>query len=230
MLAKRALVVVIRALAVSYGVVVSCNRDSADKEVLASFRKVALRVHPDHGGNTVDQQKLNDARANWENAKKTKGTGGRPKASHKHGAADFQPGGIMLTFAGGDGEAERKHFRINAQAALFTYMGFEDGLAQWDRFCDFVARSVKRWEVKHWCATLETTKQGKVHAHLMLQFRGQVDRTTAAFCFEGLRPNTRTTDLCGQHLSLGGVWVGTAPLKFRCAVPKVHVKVPCPNL
>ena len=158
MLAKRALVVVIRALAVSYGVVVSCNRDSADKEVLASFRKVALRVHPDHGGNTVDQQKLNDARANWENAKKTKGTGGRPKASHKHGAADFQPGGIMLTFAGGDGEAERKHFRINAQAALFTYMGFEDGLAQWDRFCDFVARSVKRWEVKHWCATLETTK------------------------------------------------------------------------
>ena len=200
LLAKRALVVVIRTLAVTYDVVVNCTRDSPDKEVLASFRKVALRVHPDHGGNTADQQKLNDARAAWENARKTKDKGGRPKASQKQGTTDGQPCGIMLAFAGDGGEGDRKHFRINSQAALFTYMGFEDGLSQWDRFCDFVARSSKRWEVKHWCATLETTKKGKFHAHLMLQFRGQVDRTTAAFCFEGLRPNTRTTDLCGEGL------------------------------
>ena len=40
LLAKRALVVLIRALALTYGVTVNCNRDSNDSEVLGNFRKV----------------------------------------------------------------------------------------------------------------------------------------------------------------------------------------------
>ena len=199
LLAKRALVVVIRSLAVAYGVVVSCTRDSTDQQVLASFRKVVLRVHPDRGGNTADQQKLNDARANWESAKKAKATAGRPKA-RKQSSSNGQPDGIMLAFATDHGGADRSNFRVRSQAALLTYMGFKAGLAQWERFCDFVRMSLKRWGVQHWCATLESTRKGKNHVHLMLQFRGSVNRTTAGFCFEGLRPNAQTTDLCGEGL------------------------------
>ena len=69
LLAKRALVVVIRSLAATYDVVVACNRDSPDKVVLSSFRKVALKVHPDHGGATAHQQQLNEAREAWDQAR-----------------------------------------------------------------------------------------------------------------------------------------------------------------
>ena len=61
--ARGALVVLIRALAVMCNVVVNCNRVSTDKEVAKSFRKIALKAHPGHGGNTVDMGWLNDARA-----------------------------------------------------------------------------------------------------------------------------------------------------------------------
>ena len=56
--ARRALVILIRAPAVTYNVVVNCNRASTDKEVARSFRKVALKAHPGHGGNTVDMDGL----------------------------------------------------------------------------------------------------------------------------------------------------------------------------
>ena len=50
--------ILIRAPAVTYNVVVNCNRESTDKEVVKSFRKVILRAHRDHGGNTVDMDGL----------------------------------------------------------------------------------------------------------------------------------------------------------------------------
>jgi hypothetical protein len=200
LLARRALVVLIRALAITYNVVVNCNRDSTDKEVVASFRKVILKVHPDHGGNDVDMGRLNDARAEWDKAKKQKDQGGRPKGPGMSGAGPRTPGGIALSWAPSDKD-KRKEFRIQSQGALLTYMGWDDdGLEKWGRFADFVGRSLKRWGVKHWCATLEATKEGKPHVHLMLQFVGQVDRTTAAFVFEGVRPNARPTDLCGDGI------------------------------
>ncbi len=61
--ARRALVDLIRALAVTCNFFVNCNRMSPDKEVAKSFRKIALKAHPGHGGNTVDMGWLNDARA-----------------------------------------------------------------------------------------------------------------------------------------------------------------------
>ena len=57
--ARCALVILIRAPAV----VVNCNRVSTDEEAARSFRKVLLKAHPGHGGNTVDMGWLNDARA-----------------------------------------------------------------------------------------------------------------------------------------------------------------------
>ena len=79
--AKRALVALLRSLAVAYNLVVNCNRDSDDKVVLTAFKKVSLRVHPDHGGSTVHQQQLNDARAAWDEARERP-----PQRFHKQAA------------------------------------------------------------------------------------------------------------------------------------------------
>ena len=38
------------------------SRDSPDKVVMDSFKKVAKKAHPDKGGSTEDAQKLNAAR------------------------------------------------------------------------------------------------------------------------------------------------------------------------
>ena len=47
--AKRELVKVLNLLAAKYGVPVSLWRDSADKDVHKTFRKVALKAHPVRG-------------------------------------------------------------------------------------------------------------------------------------------------------------------------------------
>ena len=57
--------ILIRAPAVTYNVVVNCHRVSTVKEVAGRFGKVALKAHPGHGGNTVDMGWLNDAQAAW---------------------------------------------------------------------------------------------------------------------------------------------------------------------
>ena len=50
LLAKRALLIVMRAIASAYDITLNCNRDSKDKVIPTDFRKLALRVHPDRGG------------------------------------------------------------------------------------------------------------------------------------------------------------------------------------
>ena len=72
---------------------------------------------------------------------------------------------------------------------MLTYMGFELGLGQWGRFLSFVADHLKPWKTKHWCATLETTKDGEPHVHLMLQLNSKVDSNIAGFMLEGAAHN-----------------------------------------
>ena len=48
-LAKRALVTLLRALAVTYGVPVDVSRDLEDAEVRRAYRTVSRKVHPDRG-------------------------------------------------------------------------------------------------------------------------------------------------------------------------------------
>ena len=67
-LAKRALVILLIAFAKSYGVPLGITRDSPDKLVLESFRKVIGKAHPDKGGFKADVRKLNAAREPWEKA------------------------------------------------------------------------------------------------------------------------------------------------------------------
>lgn len=56
-------------------------------------------------------------------------------------------------------------------------------------------------QVLHWCATWEECTTGKKHTHLQLQFRTEVDVTTAAFTLCGVRPNVEPNDLCGEGVN-----------------------------
>ena len=85
---KRALLATMRAVAVTFGVVLTCNRDSPDRDVLTNFRKLALRAHPHKPGGSAEQQKrLNEARASWEAARAQTRTAGRPKNTHTDGGS-----------------------------------------------------------------------------------------------------------------------------------------------
>lgn len=70
LVAKRALVALLHALAPLYNVQYSCTRDSSDDDIVKVFRKLVLKTHPDRGGDVRHQQQLNEARASWERAKK----------------------------------------------------------------------------------------------------------------------------------------------------------------
>ena len=84
LLAKRSLVSLLLRLAVAYQVVISVNRTSPDAGVKAAFRKVALKVHPDKGGDTAEFQKLQKAKEQWEAAAKS-AKSGRPAQAHNRG-------------------------------------------------------------------------------------------------------------------------------------------------
>ena len=80
---------------------------------------------------------------------------------------------------------------------MLTYFGIRDYL-HWRRFLAWVGTRLNTWGAKHWCATLERTRQGKLHVHLYLQFQSQVDKTTLPFVFDGLVPEPRDNDLRGE--------------------------------
>jgi len=90
LLAKRALVSLLLALAQQYKVSLSLKRESSDQDIGKAFRSVVKKVHPDKGGEVVHAQRLQNAREKWLEAKK-KPQGGRPSkydrqpASGKHG-------------------------------------------------------------------------------------------------------------------------------------------------
>lgn len=89
-IAKRALVSLLLKLAVAYQVVVSVSRDSPDVSVKAAFRKIAVKVHPDKGGDTADFQRLQDAKERWEAAAKD-AKNGRPPEAHNRGGGRKAP-------------------------------------------------------------------------------------------------------------------------------------------
>ena len=68
--AKRALVVVLRALAIAYGLLPNVCRESSDDELTKEIRRVARKVHPDKGGADEDAKRLNSARDDWQAAVK----------------------------------------------------------------------------------------------------------------------------------------------------------------
>ena len=76
--AKRAFVSVLLTLALDYGVAADVNRDSDDKVILQSYRRVVKKVHPDQGGNKKKFQALQSAKEAWDTAQQRARPAGNP--------------------------------------------------------------------------------------------------------------------------------------------------------
>ena len=205
---KRALVSLLLHLAGVYGVTVSIARDSSDKDVVTAFRAVSRRVHPDKGGAVEDSQGLNRARDLWEQLRKNKGHKGRPASSAQVPAAT--PSAAVLPLA-----TDKEQYRLRASAGLFTYQGLQD-LDHWRQFLSFVRLHLKRWGVRYWTATLETNADEMLHAHVMLEFHKENNRSLASFVFDGLRPNVAPHDLLGD---------GWCKKRMRASIDRGHFYV-----
>ena len=118
-IAKRAFVRILLAFATQYQVSLSVSRDSADKEILTAYRRLVKKVHPDKGGKKEDQQKLQNAKVEWEGAAASARKGaGRPRQSHAK-AEDAAAEGIV------DVE-EKGTYQVHSQGVLLTYHGLRD--------------------------------------------------------------------------------------------------------
>jgi hypothetical protein len=142
--ATRAFVVVLLALARSYDLALSVDRDSSEDRLLKAYRKVLLKVHPDKGGNKADVQKLQPAKEAWDSARKGASKAGRPGQR----AQQEERQGTCLV------QKLRAQYRLQSTVVLLTYQGVEN-LEQWHRFVAFVQRCLKKWAVCRWGATLE---------------------------------------------------------------------------
>ena len=169
-LAKRALVTALLALASLLNVQIDVRRTSSADEVRATYSRILARASRAH----VQTSDLKKAKIAWEQALASKGKAGRPPA-------------------------EDKAFRIRSQAVLLTYQSITC-LGQWRRFALFVSLNMNTWGVKHWCATCETCKSGKLHIHLMLQFHQVCDTVSRAFTFEGIPPNASANDYLNEGM------------------------------
>ena len=200
--AKRGLVKLLRSLAEKHGVQLVLTRDSTNKQVQQAFRKIALKVHPDKGGELAVFQELSNMMDAWQDLLKkseSAGPGRRPKedANKKQPPRAGKPFGDLAP------TEEKKQYRVASQAVLLTYQGFaadeSAALAVWARFVEFVKTKLREWGVKHWTATAETNENGKHHLHLMLQFYAvDGNRVSSVFAFEDVLPNASNNDILGE--------------------------------
>lgn len=87
-------------------------------------------------------------------------------------------------------------------AVLLTYNGHFSS-DSWEPFVGWISENMKLWGAKYHGCTMETCRNGRVHFHLMVQFHKAQDRFSAAFAYQGVKPNARPTseDYCGQQRS-----------------------------
>lgn len=187
--AKRAYVILLCSFARQYEVGLSATRDSSDKDLAKAHKKVLLKAHPDKGGSADDTKKLNEARDRYEDAK---------KVCHKQSTQAAPPSSNALVVA-----SPKEGFRIHSSAVLLTYNGLS-GLDHWRDFLSTLRDLLRPCQVWRWCATLEKSKAGNMHVHLMLQFHKKIDSYTKRFAIKGLTPNGSPhglgRDLLGEGL------------------------------
>ena len=70
--AQRELVKLLKAVAGHHGLTLELTRDSADNDVEKAFRRVALKAHPDKGGDQAEFQALSAANVVWQEMRKSK--------------------------------------------------------------------------------------------------------------------------------------------------------------
>jgi len=199
--AKRALVKVLLRVAALYRCAVELNRDSPDEVVLTAFKKVVRKAHPDKGGQVKHAQALNVAKEAWDKARskgqnaQKKNADQKPKDSK--GSKAKGPDTVAVPAATHEDNERAGGKRVSSMGVLLTYNGVRDQ-AQWKRFVAHVEANLKRWKVKYWCATLEASKNERLHFHLFLQFHSVMDRQSKSFSFEGLVPRADCSDLLGE--------------------------------
>ena len=168
-LCQRAFVSLLLAVASIFSIQTRVNRDSHESDLRNAYEEVLAQVGRKRTAKDKVQE-LRRAKASWEEALVKKDAGGRPPS-----------GGC----------------RFQGLAVLLTYQSLQDK-SHWQRFTDYVKKQLKTWHVKYWCATLETCKTGRLHAHLMLQFHHSKNRSSAAFRFDGIPPNVKLTWLLAR--------------------------------
>ena len=170
------------------------RRESPDEVVDAAFRRILKKAHPDKGGSKEDVQNLTSARAKWHEAR-GHSRPGRP--TKKPDASAIIPASQVLATAKLEDIDGKRKFEFRTRAILLTYHGLV-GVDEWDDFVAWVESQLAEWGAKHWCATLELCKTGRVHLHLMLQFFTSKQRDATMFAYKDLKPNVSTNDLCGE--------------------------------
>ena len=115
-LARRALVKVLLSLASVYAVLLSVTRDSNDADVLAGYKKLIRKVHPDKGGRKEDCQRLQSAKDAWDVAKQGAKQSGRPRSDDRARSnhAQAQDGGMDVA----DPDKVPKAYRIQSKVSL----------------------------------------------------------------------------------------------------------------
>ena len=209
--AKRALVRLLITFATTYEISLNLSRDSPDQALRAAYKRVIVRVHPDKGGNVEHAKQLIEAKENWDKAvaDSTKNQRkGRP-APRKGGESDGKASAV-----------KNEGYRVRGRAVLLTYHGIKD-LHHWRRFVQHVKDHLGSWSVQHWCGTLETTKAGKLHVHLMLEFRSQVNATVSRFAFESSAPRADTCDLLGEGFCRKKMRQSIDRAMFYCFADKI---------
>lgn len=171
-LAKRAVVTCLLAVATACSASLELSRDADDEAVRAAYAKVLRQAQLRH----QDTRQLKAKKVAWEKV-----------LAQAHGV---QPGRRALV---------AQDFRIRATAVLLTYQSFLDVL-QWHRLCGYIQEHILEWQVKHWCVTLERCEYGRLHAHVMLQFVREQDRTSRSFTFEGITPNVSSNDYLNEGI------------------------------
>ena len=162
-MAKRALVKLLKELAVLYSLTLGVTRDSPDPAVRTAYRKVSVKTHPDHGGDADHQRQLNAAYSTWETAAKEKqkhgGKDRRGKAAKEKAGGDANAAAPLLPL---QGRAE-PGFRFQSAAVLLTYQKWKT-TDVWARFIKFVEDSLVEWSVKYWGAeAVEFHAVGRPH-------------------------------------------------------------------
>ena len=117
--ATRAFVVVLLSLAKAYNLIVSVNRDSCNVELQRAYRRVVLRAHPDKGGKKEDAQRLQEARATWQQAQNA------PDDRRGRPSSEATEGGSVVSTVAKKGWA-KEGFRVKSQAVLLTHHGIKN--------------------------------------------------------------------------------------------------------
>ena len=209
LLARRALVRVLISLANVYTIRLSISRESPDKDLVAAYRKVVLKAHPDKGGSEEHFKEIQEAKEKWDEALASAKAKGRNKPRN---GTEADRSDAM--------ESAPKQYRVQGRAVMLTYHGIQD-LAHWRRFVQHVKDNLRQWRLKHWCGTLEATKAGNLHVHLMLEFTTAVDWVSSRFAFDGLAPRCDVCDLLEEGFCRKKMRQSIDRAMFYCFADKI---------